>query len=70
MDSIDSICEQFSSVEINNFNEYNELVYALNFQSNNIENMIKDIDDIYIIFLFGILMEIIMMIFQRILRTI
>lgn len=40
MDSIDSICEQFSSVIMNDINEYNELVYYLNFQSNCIENII------------------------------
>ena len=40
MDSIDSICEQFSSFEMNDINEYNELVYYLNFQSNCIENII------------------------------
>jgi hypothetical protein len=40
MDSIDNICEQFSSVEINNINEYNELVYYLNFQDTYFENII------------------------------
>jgi hypothetical protein len=40
MESIDSICEQFSSVEINNINEYNELLYYLNFQDTYFENII------------------------------
>jgi hypothetical protein len=41
MDSIDSICEQFSSVNINNIDEYNELVYYVNFQDTYFENTIS-----------------------------
>lgn len=41
MDSIDNICDKFLNVELDNIDEYNELVYYLNFQGTCVENIIS-----------------------------
>lgn len=39
MNIIDSICDQVLNVDLNNYDEYNELVYYLNFQDTCFENI-------------------------------